>query len=273
VCRGFESLLRHLEKPRYGGVFLSSERRLQRQIGPGCHAKCHPGLPRRSHSRSAVGPNRPCNGFAVRARRLTRRLKRLLNSHIARIASCHAPSAGQTKLTNEHVFPEWTRPFLISLHGPGTHTRTVLRSGREPESRSRPGDPVTLEVKAPGLYRSRWVQEFWREFVETWESFQISTEEVRDCRPRSSRDTGRAMSRENVELVRALQPDPDVNLVDLFGDQETWDSLVKATAPSSTSLGRSGCSASASPHATWARKGCARCGLTGWHLGRAIGPR
>jgi ketosteroid isomerase-like protein len=93
----------------------------------------------------------------------------------------------------------------------------------------------------PGLYRSRWVQEFWREFVETWESFQISTEEVRDCRPRSSRDTGRAMSRENLELVRALQPDPDVNLVDLFGDQETWDSLVKATAPSSTSLGRSGC--------------------------------
>jgi hypothetical protein len=39
------------------------------------------------------------------------------------------------------------------------------------------------------------------------------------------------MSRENVELVRALQTGPDVNLVDLFGDQASWDSLVEASAP------------------------------------------
>jgi ketosteroid isomerase-like protein len=38
-----------------------------------------------------------------------------------------------------------------------------------------------------------------------------------------SRDTARAMSEENVELVKALQPSPDVDLTDLFlRDEEEW---------------------------------------------------
>jgi ketosteroid isomerase-like protein len=36
------------------------------------------------------------------------------------------------------------------------------------------------------------------------------------------------MSQEDVELVRALQPSPDVDLVTLFGDEGAWDTLSQA---------------------------------------------
>ena len=39
------------------------------------------------------------------------------------------------------------------------------------------------------------------------------------------------MSRENVEIVRAIQPSPDQDLVALFGDDETWDALVQLFRP------------------------------------------
>jgi hypothetical protein len=35
---------------------------------------------------------------------------------------------------------------------------------------------------------------------------------------KTSRDTGRAMSQENVDLLRKLQPSPDIDLVELFRD-------------------------------------------------------
>ena len=39
------------------------------------------------------------------------------------------------------------------------------------------------------------------------------------------------MSRENVELIRGLQPAPEVDLVQLFSDEVTVDSLLGAVAP------------------------------------------
>jgi ketosteroid isomerase-like protein len=46
-----------------------------------------------------------------------------------------------------------------------------------------------------------------------------------------SRDTGRAMSRGNVEVVRRLIPKPDVDLVPLFRDEETFARLAEAISP------------------------------------------
>jgi ketosteroid isomerase-like protein len=39
------------------------------------------------------------------------------------------------------------------------------------------------------------------------------------------------VSAENVELVSALQPDPDVDLVELFRDQQAWANLSEVFAP------------------------------------------
>jgi ketosteroid isomerase-like protein len=39
------------------------------------------------------------------------------------------------------------------------------------------------------------------------------------------------MSQENVELVRRLQPGPDMDLVQLFRDDEMWSDVVEALAP------------------------------------------
>ena len=39
------------------------------------------------------------------------------------------------------------------------------------------------------------------------------------------------MSAENVELIGALQPDPDVNLVELFRDDQAWANLAEVFAP------------------------------------------
>jgi hypothetical protein len=39
------------------------------------------------------------------------------------------------------------------------------------------------------------------------------------------------MSRQNVELVTQLQPAPDVDLAELFRNDEMWSALVDATAP------------------------------------------
>jgi hypothetical protein len=32
------------------------------------------------------------------------------------------------KMIAEHVFPNWSQPFLDSAAGPGTHTRTIVRA-------------------------------------------------------------------------------------------------------------------------------------------------
>src|SRR5713226_3175230 len=55
---------------------------------------------------------------------------------------------GGKPLTNEHVWPEWVRPYLQSPYGRGTATRVILRHGQEPQSHSHQTDPATLEVKA-----------------------------------------------------------------------------------------------------------------------------
>ena len=39
------------------------------------------------------------------------------------------------------------------------------------------------------------------------------------------------MSRENVELVRALQVSPDVDLVTFFGDEESWSATQETLGP------------------------------------------
>jgi ketosteroid isomerase-like protein len=39
------------------------------------------------------------------------------------------------------------------------------------------------------------------------------------------------MSAENVELVEALQPDPSVDLVELFGDDAAWENVFGVIAP------------------------------------------
>jgi ketosteroid isomerase-like protein len=39
------------------------------------------------------------------------------------------------------------------------------------------------------------------------------------------------MSAENAELVAALQPDPDVNLVELFRDDAAWANIAEALGP------------------------------------------
>src|SRR5437588_10121648 len=50
------------------------------------------------------------------------------------------------KLTGEHVWPDWTQPYLASSEGKGTHRRTVLRYGKEPEMREWRDDPATSKV-------------------------------------------------------------------------------------------------------------------------------
>jgi ketosteroid isomerase-like protein len=46
-----------------------------------------------------------------------------------------------------------------------------------------------------------------------------------------SGDTGRAMSKENVELVRGMQPAPDVDIAALFRDEASAAGLQAAVAP------------------------------------------
>jgi len=43
------------------------------------------------------------------------------------------------------------------------------------------------------------------------------------------------MSQKNVELVRGLQPAPDVDIAELFRDDEIWAALTEAVAPLSHS--------------------------------------
>jgi ketosteroid isomerase-like protein len=52
------------------------------------------------------------------------------------------------------------------------------------------------------------------------------------AKSRSTQNTARAMSRENVELVLgSIQPGPDVDFVPLFRDDAVWAAAVEATAP------------------------------------------
>jgi hypothetical protein len=53
------------------------------------------------------------------------------------------------RLTLEHVFPQWMQPWLADPEGrSGTHTRTEIRAGMEPEPRSHSGMPATLTVRS-----------------------------------------------------------------------------------------------------------------------------
>src|SRR3712207_2522797 len=52
------------------------------------------------------------------------------------------------KLSAEHVFPDWSQPFLTSPHGKGTQTRVILRrDGTKDETPPRSTDPATVTVK------------------------------------------------------------------------------------------------------------------------------
>ena len=52
------------------------------------------------------------------------------------------------KLSNEHVFPAWLRPYLSHPDGEGTHSRTELRDGKEILHRERRGNPASWTVKS-----------------------------------------------------------------------------------------------------------------------------
>ncbi len=50
-------------------------------------------------------------------------------------------------MSAEHVFPDWSQPFLDSDAGPGTHTRTILRATGETTTEHR-GLPATATVRS-----------------------------------------------------------------------------------------------------------------------------
>jgi hypothetical protein len=52
-----------------------------------------------------------------------------------------------SRLTNEHVWPKWLRPHLEHPAGPGTSTRTIIRTTGT-ETKSRPDQPATGTVKS-----------------------------------------------------------------------------------------------------------------------------
>jgi hypothetical protein len=51
------------------------------------------------------------------------------------------------KLTAEHVFPDWSQPYLVSPYGPGTHQRQILRADGNNDDWSYEGDPATATVR------------------------------------------------------------------------------------------------------------------------------
>ena len=52
------------------------------------------------------------------------------------------------KLSAEHVFPDWSQPYLTSPHGQGTHERTILHADGTKDEVSHRGDPATITVRA-----------------------------------------------------------------------------------------------------------------------------
>jgi hypothetical protein len=51
------------------------------------------------------------------------------------------------KMSAEHVFPDWSQPFLNSDAGPGTHTRTIIRADGETTKEHR-DLPATATVRS-----------------------------------------------------------------------------------------------------------------------------
>jgi hypothetical protein len=51
------------------------------------------------------------------------------------------------KLSAEHVFPDWSQPYLVSPYGPGTHQRQILRADGNNDKWSHEGDPATATVR------------------------------------------------------------------------------------------------------------------------------
>jgi hypothetical protein len=51
------------------------------------------------------------------------------------------------KLSAEHVFPEWTRPFLTSPYGRGTHERQILREDGSKDQASYQAEAASLTVR------------------------------------------------------------------------------------------------------------------------------
>jgi hypothetical protein len=54
----------------------------------------------------------------------------------------------KSPMSNERVFPDWTRPYLSSDLGPGTHVRTTLRDGRKVPTKQWTEEPATTTVRS-----------------------------------------------------------------------------------------------------------------------------
>jgi hypothetical protein len=61
------------------------------------------------------------------------------------------------KMSAEHVFPDWSQPFLDSAAGPGTHTRTIIRADGETTDEHR-ALPATATVRSVcGFCNNGWM--------------------------------------------------------------------------------------------------------------------